>query len=141
MDKGYRSVCINVNPTHVYSKLTFRHKNLTMESNVLKLILETFEICRRFIVLKFLILSTSQLEHHGFRGIPLQRFKDCLSNRLQYVQLNDCKTDKMTINRGVPQGSVLGPLIFLLYVNDIQNASTKLTFVLFADDTNVFFFK
>lgn len=71
--------------------------------------------------------------------IPLQRFKDCLSNRPQYVQLNDCKTDKMTINRGVPRGSVSGPLIFLLYVNDIQNASTKLDFALFADDTNVFF--
>ena len=65
------------------------------------------------------------------RGIPLQWFKDCLSNRFQYVQRNDCKKDEMTTSCGVPQGSVLGPLKFLLYV--------ILDFVLFADDKNVFF--
>ena len=56
-------------------------------------------------------------------------------NRKQYVLYNSCKSDHKNILCGVPQGSILGPLLFILYVNDITNISNVLEFVLFADDT------
>ena len=80
-----------------------------------------------------------KLEHYGIRGLPLQWMKSYLTNRLQFVQFNDhCSTPKM-INCGVPQGSILGPLFFLLYINDICNVSQSVETILFADDTNIFF--
>ena len=60
-----------------------------------------------------------KLEHYGFRGIVLEWFKNYLSNRKQYVSYNSCKSQLEDIVCGVPQGSILGPLLFILYVNDI----------------------
>ena len=57
---------------------------------------------------------------------------------MQYVEFNGHHSSRMEISRGVPQGSTLGPLFFLLYVNDINNASSLLNLILSADDTNVF---
>ncbi len=62
-----------------------------------------------------------------------------LSQRNQYVQFNDTKSDLKTMLCGIPQGSILGPILFLLYINDLANISDKLKFILFADDTNVFY--
>ena len=80
-----------------------------------------------------------KLEHYGIRGNTLLWFKSYLTNRKQYVNLNGTKSDTKEITCGVPQGSVLGPLLFLLYINDLPNISEKLTFFLFADDTNIYF--
>ena len=60
------------------------------------------------------------------------------SNRKQYVSIDECNSDLLNILCGVPQGSILGPKRFVLYVNDICNISKILKFVLFADDTNIF---
>ena len=60
------------------------------------------------------------------------------SNRKQYVEYNGHHLLRNEISCGVPQGSILGPLFFLLYTNDINNASNLLNLILFADDTNVF---
>ena len=65
--------------------------------------------------------------------------KSYLSNRLQFVQYNNTCSSYKTIQCGVPQGSILGPLLFLLYINDLGNVSNILELILFADDTNVFF--
>lgn len=79
--------------------------------------------------------------HYGFRGKIHEWFKSYLSNRKQFVKVNNTISEHRGINTGVPQGSVLGPLLFILYVNDIENCiSEKCQIMLFADDTNVLLF-
>ena len=77
--------------------------------------------------------------HYGFRGIINDWFSSYLTNHTQTTQVGQHISDKVIITCGVPQGSVLGPLLFLLYVNDIQKCSKKLRFYLFADDTNILY--
>ena len=64
--------------------------------------------------------------------------KSYLDNRKQYVHYNGYDSDKKTITHGVPQGSILGPLLFILYINDFSRSSDLLFSILFADDTSVF---
>ena len=77
-------------------------------------------------------------EHYGIRGQALSWLKSYLSNRMQYTIANGVKSSKKAVEYGVPQGSVLGPLLFLLYVNDIAQATGNHKLRLFADDSNVF---
>ena len=75
---------------------------------------------------------------YGLRGLCHKWFQSYLCNRKQYVSFNNVESDLLVVKCGVPQGSILGPLLFLLYVNDICNISDILFPILFADDTNVF---
>ena len=61
-----------------------------------------------------------------------------LSQRTQYVEINGIQSSKRIIQTGVPQGSILGPLLFLIYMNDIPSATEYFTFILCADDTTLF---
>ena len=74
---------------------------------------------------------------YGLRGIPLQWFQNYLHERKQYVVVDGVESTHLNVDVGVPQGSVLGPLLFLIYVNDIIKSSNLLQFSLFADDTVV----
>lgn len=71
-----------------------------------------------------------KLEKYGIRGIPIHWFRNYLTNRQQYVSLGNTQSTKQTIVYGIPQGSTLGPLLFLLYINDIIYSSEK-TFLSF----------
>ena len=79
-----------------------------------------------------------ELEHYGILGLALEWVKNYFSNRHQYVEYIALHSCSKNIKCGVAQGSILGPLLFLIYMNDICNASIISEFILFADDTNVF---
>ena len=83
----------------------------------------------------------AKLEHYGIRGKALDIFKSYLSNRKQYVQLENAKSKLRPITCGVPQGSVLGPLFFILFINDLYKCCPEGKVRLFADDTTIFFHK
>ena len=80
-----------------------------------------------------------KLEYYGFRGIVLNWFKSYLENRKQFVRYQSCDSEYKNIKCGVPQGSILGPLLFILYVNDITTTTSLLDVILFADDTTLLY--
>jgi hypothetical protein len=79
----------------------------------------------------------SKLERYGIRGVALNWIKSYFKNRKQFVQFNNVSSTQKLIQCGVPQGSILGPLFFILYVNDLPNASQLVRPLLFADDTSI----
>lgn len=80
-----------------------------------------------------------KLYTYGIRGTPHRLLQSYLSNRTQFTRLNDAISDAELIKFGVPQGSILGPLLFTLYINDIVNILSYSSIALYADDSNVFF--
>ena len=78
-----------------------------------------------------------KLRYYGIEGTSLKWFTSYLNQRSQYVELNGSQSDRKIILTGVPQGSILGPLLFLMYMNDIPLTTDHFSYVMYADDTTL----
>ena len=79
----------------------------------------------------------NKLQYYGIKDTALDLFQSYLSNRRQYVQIGNNKSDTTAITTGVPQGSILGPQLFIIYINDIIKFSTLFHTIIYADDTTL----
>ena len=84
------------------------------------------------------ILLCKMKTQFGLRNVELDWFTSYLANREQVCDINGCISSSKTIKTGVPQGSILGPLLFLLYINDLPDCLHNTTPCLYADDTQIF---
>ena len=78
-----------------------------------------------------------KLRYYGISGTSLEWFKSYLSNRRQFVQFKNSTSSQSMLTTGVPQGSILGPLLFIIYMNDIAQVTDKFHFTIYADDTTL----
>ena len=112
----------------IYNALNDRNFSINIFIDLKK----AYETVNRQILIK-------KLYYYGFRGVPLDLLSDYLSFRTQVVKIGDQVSDRREILTGLPTGSVLSCILFLIYVNDLPNISSKFTPVLFADDTTLSF--
>ena len=147
----YEKIITFIEANDIFSKSQFGfRKGLSTESAIINFIDKIhyglnkrhhtiaifMDLSKAFDVLDHTILA-KKLEHYGFRGNFLKLLIDFVSNRKYFVSANETVSETKTLNIGVPQGSTLGPLLFLLYVNDMKNSSELLDFTQFADDTTL----
>ena len=111
---------------HIKSEISRKHTPISI----------FLDLSRAFDTVDHSILL-NKLGHYGFAGSELRWFESYLTNRSQYVTWDGIKSETMPCKKGVPQGSILGPLLFLIYVNDLNFASKLFKLVCYADDSNL----
>ena len=82
-------------------------------------------------------LLLDKLKAYGVRDNELDLLRSYLSGRTQYVHINDCHSSPRTLSAGVPEGSILGPILFLLFINDLSSTAQHSTVDIYADDTTL----
>ena len=129
---GFRKEHSTLHPMILFmNKLTSALENKQHTIAIFCDLRKAFDSCNHHILLK-------KLQKVGVRDIELCWFQNYLENRKQYVFVNGHSSSLLNIDTGVPQGSILGPLLFLIYINDLPEASSLITF-LFADDTTLLY--
>jgi hypothetical protein len=117
--------------------ITDLYDNISMAIDNNEFVLSVFvDLAKAFDTIDYDILYT-KLSYYGIRGITLELFKSYLTSRKQYVYSSGVSSDLLNVTHGVPQGSILGPLLFIIYINDIVKCSSVLRLLLFADDTTL----
>ena len=128
----------NITARRMHALLTFIDKVAHAIDDVSHTIGVFLDLSKAFDTINHDILIY-KLRHYGVRGNALDWFRDDLTNRKQFVSINGCDSQLKQISCGVPQGSLLGPLLFIVYINDLHNSSQILSFICYADDSNLFF--
>ena len=139
----------NDNNVFSNSQYGFRNKHNTSHAitNLLEIISEAIEngeytlaifldLQKAFDTVNHKILL-DKLEFYGIRGVPLRLIQNYLSNRKQLVKIQNSFSDPLDVLCGIPQGSILGPLLFIIYINDLCHVSESIRYILFADDSNI----
>ena len=117
----------------IMDQLDFVYNNLDQGNAVISIFMDfskAFDCLDHELLLK-------KLNHYGIRGITYQWFKSYLSDRIQFVAANGTDSTVLPVTHGVPQGSILGPLLFLIFINDFPNSNPFFKFNLFADDSTL----
>ena len=142
--KFFKRLCLSAFMAILNFVTFFIHFNLILGKSARQIMLR-YKLLNQSVTLKKSFdtvnhsILLSKLNHYGVRGKTYDWFHSYLSNRKQFACINGHNSDSLSITCGVPQGSILGPLLFLLYINDLPNTSKLFSFYLFADDTNIYF--
>ena len=96
------------------------------------------DLSKAFDTLNFDILL-HKLQYYGVNGVPLLLIKSYLNEIYQYTKYDNFDSTRLEIKTGIPQGSILVPLFFSIYINDLINSSNKFKFLMYADDTTLYF--
>ena len=117
----------------VLNQLEYIYNNLDQNKTVISIFMDftkAFDCIDHEILLK-------KLYFYGVRGTPYDWFSSYLSERQQFVNVNNSNSSVKFVSHGVPQGSILGPLLFLIFINDLPNVSPFFKFCMFADDSTL----
>ena len=141
--KGSRLLVSNHRPISLLSNLNKTHALIYVTDAIRSVLDSGFVTCGIFVDFQKAFDTVNhevllkKLENYGFRGVINDWFRSYLSDRKQKVVINGFESKRKTMYHGVPQGSVLGPILFLIYINDLHRRIKHCTTYHFADDTNL----